>query len=117
MIDKYILIAPLLLLGCATFDGTTRNKSDLVFRSAKDAPTVARCLAEQWKTFSPPGGAAVPVTQREWLGSYTLTANCTGGKSCKLAEVNPALDDQSKITLYTIAIDDSRYLDAVSYCQ
>lgn len=117
MINKYTLIAPLLLLGCATFDGTTHNKSDLVFRSARDAPTVARCLAEQWKTFSPVGGAAVPVTQREWLGSYTLTANCDGGKSCKLAEVNPGLDDQSKTTLYTIAIGDSRYLDAVSYCQ
>lgn len=117
MINKTTLIAPLLLLGCATFDDTTRNKSDLVFRSAKDAPTVAHCLAEQWKTYSPPGGVAVPVAIREWLGNYTLTASCDGGKSCKLAEVNPALDNQSKTTMYTIAIGDGSYISAVDYCQ
>ena len=117
MINKYTLVAPLLLLGCATQDASLRNQGNLVFRSAKAAPTVASCLAEQWKTFSLPGGGAIPVTQRETLGSYVLTANCNGGKSCKLAEVTPALDDQSKTTMYSIAVGEGSYLDAVSYCQ
>ena len=115
MINKYLFVAPLLLLGCATPNDSQRT--DLVFRSAKDAQRVATCLAEQWKTFSLPGGTAAPTSLRERLGSYVLTASCNGGKSCKLAEVNPALDDQSKTTMYSIAIGEGSYLDAVSYCQ
>lgn len=117
MINKYLLAAPLLLLGCATPDDLLRNKADLVFRSAKEAQVVATCLAEHWKTFSLPGGTATPTSLRERLGSYVLAANCNGGKSCKLAEVNPAHDDQSKTTMYSIAIGEGSYLDAVSYCQ
>ena len=115
MINKFTLVAPLLLLGCATPNDLP--SPELVFRSAKEAQAVASCLAEQWKTFSMPGGPAVPVTQRETLGSYVLTASCNGGKSCKLAEVNPALGNQSKTTMYSIAIGEGSYLDAVSYCQ
>ena len=115
MTNKYLIIAPLLLLGCASPNDSLRT--DLIFRSAKQAQSVARCLAEQWKTFSLPGSSAVPTSLHERLGSYVLTANCNGEKSCKLAEVNPALDDQSKTTLYSIAIGEGSYLSAVDYCQ
>jgi len=117
MINKYTLVAPLFLLGCAGQDDLTRNKADLVFRSAKEAQSVATCIAEQWKTYSPPGGGSVPVTMREFLGTYVLTVNCNGGKSCRVAEVTPVLDKQSKTTMYTIAIGEGSYIDAVDYCQ
>ena len=117
MINKYTLIAPLLLLGCATPDDLLRSQADLVFRSAKDAQSVATCLAGQWKTFSLPGSAAVPTALRETLGTYVLTASCHGGKSCKLAEITPTHDQQSKTTMYSIAVGEGSYLDAVDYCQ
>jgi len=113
---KYILVTPLLLLGCATADNAMRNKPDLVFRSAKDAPTVATCIAEQWKTYTPPDGGSVPVTLRQRLGSYELTVACGSG-NCKVAEVTSMPDNQSNTAMYTIAIGEGRYLSAVDYCQ
>ena len=117
MINKYTLVAPLLLLGCASQDDLMRNKADLIFRSAKEAKTVATCIAEHWKTYAQPSGETVPVMMREMLGTYTLTVSCNGGKSCKVAEVTPALDNQSKTTMYTIAIGEGSYISAVDYCQ
>ena len=109
------LAALLSLLGCATSDNPVQP--DRVYRSAKAAQTVATCLAEQWKTFVLPGGGSVPVTQSSTLGTYTLAVSCHGGKSCKLAQVTSLQDDQSTTRMYSIAIGESSYLDAVSSCQ
>ena len=109
------LVALLSLFGCATSENLVQP--DLVFRSAKEAATVAACLAEQWKTFALPGGGTVPVSLGKMLGTYTLTASCNGGKNCKLAEVTSLLDHQSTTRMYPIAIGEGRYLDAVNYCQ
>lgn len=108
------LVALLSLFGCATPD---HNKPDLVFRSAKEAQTVATCIAEQWKTFAQPGSVTAPVALSKTLGTYTLTASCSAGKSCKLAEVTSLLDNQSTTRMYTIAIGEGSYISAVDYCQ
>jgi hypothetical protein len=117
MLIKFALLAPLLLLGCATADDLMNNKPSLVYQSAKEAQTVAQCIAGQWKSYSPPAGAAVPVKLSERLGSYTLSVDCGGGKNCKVAEITPTAGKQSKTTMYSIAIGEGSYLDHIDGCQ
>jgi hypothetical protein len=114
---SHLLLAAVLVAGCATPADMRARKPDFEAHSNRSAKEIAICVADRWENSGPFGGS-IPVTLRPTETGFTVSwRNEVLGHTGMLVDIDEVSSGTRTRFFKSAVLGEEKYLVAVQECQ